>query len=105
GTLRAGARPTWRTAGRPPPATEIGPIPLGGSESTVNKAAYRPNDFGVVMGASVRIVVDVGDWDQSVWINMPGQSGDPRSPHYSDLVPIWARGDYVPMSYTRNAVE
>ena len=56
-------------------------------------------------GASVRIVVDVGDWDQSRWINAPGQSGDPRSPHYRDLAPLWADGHYVPLLYTRAAVD
>jgi penicillin amidase len=86
-------------------APEIGPFPLGGSESTVMKATYRPGDFRVTIGASVRIVADVGDWDRSVWINTPGQSGDPRSPHYGDLAPIWARGECVPMLYTPDAVD
>jgi penicillin amidase len=57
------------------------------------------------MGASVRLVMDVGDWDRSLWINAPGQSGDPRSPHYADLAPIWAGGEYVPMLYSRTAVD
>jgi penicillin amidase len=82
---------------------DIPPLPLGGGESTLAKAVYRP-DGRVVMGASVRIVVDVGDWDKSVWINAPGQSGDPRSPHYADLVAPWAKGEYVPMLYSELAV-
>jgi penicillin amidase len=88
-----------------PLAPDIGPLPLGGSESTVMKATYRPGDFRVTIGASVRIVADVGDWDRSVWINSPGQSGDPRSRHYGDLAPLWARGEYVPMLYTTAAVD
>ena len=56
------------------------------------------------MGASVRMVVDVGNWDGSVWINAPGQSGDLRSPHYHDLAPIWARGEYVTMPYSAETV-
>jgi penicillin amidase len=66
---------------------------------------YRPSDFRTVAGASVRIVMDVGAWDESRWINAPGQSGDPRSPHYRDLAPIWAGGGYVPMLYSRQAVD
>jgi penicillin G amidase len=58
----------------------VGPLPKGGGDSTPMMAAYRPTDFKVFLGASVRIVVDVGDWDKSQWINAPGQSGDPRSP-------------------------
>ena len=34
-------------------------------------------------------------------INAPGQSGDPASPHYRDLAPLWLRGEYFPLLYTR----
>jgi len=83
----------------------VGPLAKGGGDSTPMMAAYRPMDFRVTLGASVRIVIDVGDWDKSMWMNSPGQSGDPRSPHYNDLAPLWAKGKYVPMLYTRKAVE
>ena len=59
----------------------------------------------MVHGASFRMVVDVGAWDNSVTINTPGQSGDPFSPHYRDLFPSWAAGGFVPMLYSRRAVE
>lgn len=84
---------------------DVGSFPMGGSESTPMNASYRPGDFRVTLGASVRVVIDVGEWDKSVCINSPGQSGDPRSPHYADLAPIWAKGDYVPMLYTAAAVD
>lgn len=84
---------------------DVGPLPIGGSESTPMNAAFRPDDFRLVSGASFRMVLDVGDWDRSVCINTPGQSGDPRSPHYADLAPVWAAGDYVPMLYSRAAVD
>ncbi len=51
------------------------------------------------------MVVDVGNWDNSRTINTPGQSGDPFSPHYRDLAPLWAAGHYVPLLYSRDAVE
>ena len=85
--------------------SNVGPLPKGGGDSTPMMAAYRPADFRVYLGASVRIVVDVGDWDKSVCINAPGQSGDPRSAHYADLAPLWAKGEYVPMLYSRHAIE
>jgi penicillin amidase len=59
----------------------------------------------VILGASFRIVVDVGDWDRSVCINTPGQSGDPRAPHYGDLAERWSKGEYVPLLYGQNAVD
>jgi penicillin amidase len=58
-----------------------------------------------VSGASVRLVMDVGAWDNSVAMNSPGQSSDPASAHYRDLFPLWAAGDYVPLRFTRAAVD
>ncbi len=84
---------------------DIGPLPKGGSASTPMHAGYRPSDFRIIAGASVRVVIDVGDWDRSVCINAPGQSGDPRSTHYADLAPLWARGEYVPLLYSRERID
>ena len=58
-----------------------------------------------MLGASVRVVIDVGEWDKAMCINSPGQSGDPRSPHYADLAEQWSRGEYIPMLYSRGAVD
>jgi penicillin G amidase len=77
---------------------------MGGSDSTTMNTMYRFNDFRVVLGASFRMVVDVGAWDNSLCINAPGQSGDPRSAHYSDLAEKWSKGQYVPLLYTEEAV-
>ena len=87
------------------PAFDVGPFAVGGSDSTAMNGIYRPPDFRLVIGASFRLVVDVGAWDNSVCVNTPGQSGDPRSPHYGDLAPIWAAGDYVPLLYSDKAVD
>ena len=38
-------------------------------------------------------------------VNAPGQSGDPRSPHYAALAPKWAAEEYVPMLYSRAAID
>lgn len=83
----------------------VGPLPVGGSSSTTMLAAYRTDNFRVTAGASVRIVMDVGAWDESVCINVPGQSGDSRSPYYGDLAASWAKGSYVPLLYSRAKIE
>lgn len=82
----------------------VGPLPAPGSSSTPRAATWRPSDFTQTAGASVRMVLDVGAWDNSMIINTPGQSGDPASPHYRDMFPLWAGGAYVPLRYTRAAV-
>ncbi|GAA1669544.1 penicillin acylase family protein [Nonomuraea maheshkhaliensis] len=84
---------------------DVGPFPRGGSAYTVNASTYLPTDFRHVSGASFRMVLDVGAWDNSLAINAPGQSGDPRDPHYRDLAASWQRGEYFPLVYGRAAVE
>ena len=88
-----------------PGFTEVGPLPKAGSGSVVMNAGYRPSDFRVTSGASFRMVLDIGNWDASVTVNAPGQSGDVRSPHYAALAPKWAAEEYVPMLYSRAAVD
>ena len=80
-----------------------GPLPVGGDATTINVAAGP--GFRATTGASFRMILDVGDWDQSRMTNFPGESGDPASPHYADLAGDWAAGRYHPMPYTRAAVE
>lgn len=84
---------------------DVGPMPSGGSPDTVNAATYRTSDFLHTSGPSFRVVLDVGDWDASVAVNTPGQSGDPNDPHYRDLAEPWLDGEYFPLAYTRAAVE
>ena len=61
--------------------------------------------FTQASGASYRQIFDVADWDRSVGTSVPGQSGQPASPHYGDLLPLWAEGKYFPLVYSRAAVE
>ena len=82
-----------------------GPLQIPGSASSPRAATYRPLDYGQTAGASVRLVMDVGAWDNSRAVNTPGQSGDPFSPHYRDLFPLWATGAYVPLDFSRAAVD
>jgi penicillin amidase len=83
----------------------VGPIPKTGSEYVPNLSLYRPTDFRQIYGPSLRIVLDVGNWDNSRAVNHPGQSGDPDSPHYRDLAPMWRNGQYFRLLYTRKAIE
>ena len=82
-----------------------GPVPRPGDEYTVNATGYFGNSFDQVSGASYREILDLSDWDHSVAVNTPGQSGQPGSPHYSDLLPLWSEGKYFPLVYSREAVE
>jgi penicillin amidase len=81
-----------------------GPLEIPGSAQSPRAATYRPIDYRQTAGASVRLVMDVGAWDNSVAVNTPGQSGDPFSSHYRDLFPLWAAGAYAPLDFSRAAV-
>jgi penicillin amidase len=50
------------------------------------------------------MVVDVGQWDNSRFVNAPGQSGDVRSPHYDDHGKLWSERAYVPLVYSEEAI-
>ena len=81
---------------------EVGPAPRGGNGSTVNQTGNGNLQTG---GASFRIITDTRDWDASVGINTPGQSGNPRSPFYRNLFDLWAADQFFPLAYTRQRVE
>jgi len=83
----------------------VGPLAYGGAANVPHAATYRRSDYHLIAGASFRMVLDVGNWDASRAVNAPGQSGDPFSAHYRDLAPLWATGQYVPLLYSRAAVE
>jgi penicillin G amidase len=82
---------------------DVGHSPRGGDAFTVTATA-GPGD-NQITGGSFKIVVDTADWDHSVGLNSPGQSGDIDSPHYRDLYPLWAQGEYFPIFYSRAKVE
>ena len=67
----------------------------------------RPGGAGTVAadGASYREILDVADWDRSLVTNVPGQSGQPGSPYYGNLLPLWAENRYFSLAFTRKAVE
>jgi len=81
---------------------EVGPLPRGGDGSTVSATGGADNQGS---GGSLKIVADTEDWDNSVGLNTPGQSGDPDNPHYRDLFALWARGQYFPIAFSRAKVE
>ena len=75
----------------------------GGHGTTVNMTggpAFRQSS-----GASFREILDFADWDNSVATSVPGQSGQPGSPYFGNLLPLWEAGRYFPLAYSRRAVE
>jgi penicillin amidase len=78
-------------------------VTRSGDGNTVN--ATGGADYRQTSGASFREIIDLADFDNSVATNVPGQSADPRSPHYRDLLPLWGSDQYFPLVYSRRRVE
>jgi penicillin amidase len=80
----------------------VGPWPRGGDSYTVSATGNADNQTS---GGSLKIIADTENWDNSLGLNNPGQSGNPDNPHYRDLFEIWKRGEYFPIFYSRSKVE
>lgn len=85
-------------------AFDLGPVPHGGDAHTPN-AASHDRKFAHTSGASYRHVLDLADWDRGLATSAPGQSGQPGSPHYDDLLQLWQKGEYFPLAFSRAKVE
>ncbi len=85
-------------------AFNLGPLERPGDEFTPNNTRHDDR-FQQVHGATYRHLFDLADWDRGLATSAPGQSGQPGSPHYADLLPLWNRGEYFPLAFSRKKVE
>jgi penicillin amidase len=84
-----------------------GPFATSGSTGAVNNTVWYTNsgDFSVKWVPSMRMIVDLGDFTNSVAIHTTGQSGHPYSEYYADMIELWRNIKYYPMLWTREQVE
>ena len=85
----------------------VGPYPIGGDTDTVCQTAYNPSApyHASEWCPSIRLIIDVGEWDNSLIISPPGQSGVLGSKHYSDMAEKWIMGEYIPLLWSRSRIE
>jgi len=82
-----------------------GPYPVGGSKSAVNATSWSWEEPAAVRGLpSLRMVLDLSDFDNSRGIHTTGQSGHPYHPHYDDFIPLWQAGEYHPLWFSAGAI-
>ena len=83
-----------------------GPWNLGGGEAAVNATGWNAaGGYEVVWVPSMRMVVNLGNLDKSRWINLTGASGHAYSSNYSDQTDMWAKGDLLDWSFSKQAVD
>ncbi len=80
-------------------------IATGGGPTAVNRAGVRFRDaqhpFRNSHGPGYRAIYDLADLDKSQFIQAVGQSGNPFSPHYDDLMELWRDGGYIVLDPAR----
>jgi penicillin amidase len=80
-------------------------IPAGGGADTVNRGdmaiADSDHPFRDLHGSGLRMILDFADLDRSRFMIVPGQSGNPLSPNYADLLHPWH--DFAWLSLGREA--
>ncbi|WP_067660802.1 penicillin acylase family protein [Nocardia harenae] len=73
-----------------------GRYPLGGDgECVLANGSAVGFAHACAFGSAARYVWDLADRDAGRWIVPLGASGDPRSPHFQDQAPRWARGELI----------
>jgi penicillin amidase len=84
-----------------------GPVPVSGSTETVNNNIWYASrgNFSVGLIPSMRMIIDLGDFNKSVRCNSTGVSGHPGSQWYGDQIDSWAKVKYYPMLWSREKVE
>ena len=85
----------------------IGPFPWGGDASTLGQAAVNllsPTDNSPFV-VSMRMTLDVGNWDENRFVLPGGQSGNPFSPHYRDQIDLWRAGDAIDIAWSEDAIQ
>jgi penicillin amidase len=69
-------------------------LTAGGGQETVCQVGFVPHagDYTGRWAPSYRLLADLGSPERSRWQHMTGQSGQPSSPHYDDLLDDWLAG-------------
>jgi penicillin amidase len=82
-----------------------GAVRTGGGSAIVNATGWTASDgYEVVAVPSMRMVMDLFDWDASRWVITTGASGHAFSRHYVDQAGRWAEGRTVPMRWSPAAI-
>jgi penicillin amidase len=80
--------------------------PYGGDHFTVSEAGFRRgSSYEVVHGPSQRMIIDLNDFNNSIWVNSSGQTENLWHPNRKDTLPLWYHNQYYRMDYSAGKVE
>ncbi|MBX5452943.1 MAG: penicillin acylase family protein [Acidobacteriia bacterium] len=80
--------------------------PAAGNSETVLKTAHAPTDrrHAVRLATTARHISDLADLDCNYFVLLGGQDGWLGSTTMLDQVPLWQKGDYIPVPLSLEAV-
>lgn len=82
-----------------------GPYSAGGEIHTLNVSGFAcGKSFNVAWIPAMRFIVDFGLDEPAYLISVPGQSGNPSSPHYDDMIPYFLAGTNHPLPFSEHAI-
>ncbi|WP_049578407.1 penicillin acylase family protein [Streptomyces sp. SBT349] len=83
-----------------------GPWNLPGGADAVDASGWNAaGGYDITWVPSMRMVVSLDNFDESLWINLTGASGHAYHDNYTDQTDLWANGEYLTWAYSREAVE
>ena len=83
-----------------------GPFQLSGGEAAVDATGWNAaGGYDVVWVPSMRMIVNLQDFDKSRWINLTGASGHAYNAHYTDQTQKWANGELLPWYFSDTRVD
>ncbi len=98
---------TLGTSGVPPIEALFnrGPFATSGSEAVVNATGWSVKDgYETNWLPSMRMIVDLGNLNNSVTVHTTGQSGHAYNPHYDDMSVLWADIKYYSMLWNEQTI-
>lgn len=83
-----------------------GPVAASGGGEIINATSWNAGSGGFKVNSvpSMRMILDFSNFDNSLSIHTTGQSGNPASPHYDDMIDLWRLIEYRPMLWSREQV-
>lgn len=82
-----------------------GPFATSGGKGIVNATSWNSTlGYEVTNVPSMRMIVDLGDLNNSVTVHTTGQSGHAYHPHYIDMAEMWANIEYYSMLWDQKEV-
>ncbi|WNI15892.1 penicillin acylase family protein [Actinacidiphila sp. ITFR-21] len=83
-----------------------GPWQLSGGEAAVDATGWNAaGGYDVDWVPSMRMIVNLQDFDKSRWINLTGASGHAYNSHYTDQTDKWAAGELLPWYFSDTQVD